>query len=121
MTEMVRMHRGLHHGSDLHCGTDVQRPASRIALRSPTIRGTEVQCRGVQRCTSELLTAMHDRSADAAAQRTLDEAHARGWRIELVNDWPTITASLDSMSPALVDRLKEHADVIAMMLREAGR
>ena len=58
-------------------------------------------------------------SQDTAC-RALNEAHARGWRIELVNDWPTITASLDSMSPALVDRLKEHAEVIAR-LREAGR
>ena len=56
-----------------------------------------------------------------AARRALDEAHARGWRIELVNDWPTITASLDSMSPVLVDRLAEHADVIAQMLQEDGR
>ncbi|HEX2528517.1 MAG TPA: hypothetical protein VHL31_19740 [Geminicoccus sp.] len=60
-------------------------------------------------------------AAIEAARAALDEARERGWRVRLVNGWPQIQAPLTTMSPALVDRLREFADAVAVVLQEERR
>ncbi len=55
------------------------------------------------------------------AGRALHEARARGWRIHLDDHGPVLTALVASLSPALVERLKEHADALAAVLMEDGQ
>ena len=55
------------------------------------------------------------------ARRALHEARARGWRIYLDDHGPVLTALVASLSPALVERLKELADALAAVLTEEQR
>jgi hypothetical protein len=52
------------------------------------------------------------------ARRALDEARQRGWAIHLAHGWPELQAPVATLSPSLVDRLCELADVLVVVLAE---
>jgi len=55
-------------------------------------------------------------AAHLHARRALEEARARSWRIDLDDHGLVLTALVESLSPALVERLKEHRDAVAAVL-----
>ena len=54
-------------------------------------------------------------------RRALDKARQRGWRVRMVVGRPQVRAPFDTLSPALVDRLAEHADDVGHILGEPSR
>lgn len=58
------------------------------------------------------------RTALDVARHALVEARQRGWRVELVNGWPAVSAPMGTGSVPLLDRLREFADVVRTVLRE---